>query len=252
MRYFALLLVLFAAVSCTHSRNNPCDEEGAVFDPNVYGQEAREEFFEMGWVRNIAGENCGALIDRFEASRRSAASDGTSAGTDDGKNPRSLPGYLPWTEITFEDAKKACNGAEGDYKRICKKSEYMIACKGGYVNEPEPTETDNLEKNYPYGTEYLPKICNGKDKGMDRVATSGENTECFTDQSVIFVAGTKTPGLFDLVGNVAEWVEDDDTGDGLAIGGSYLSAEDGLACDSVDTDKDPGTKYKDVGFRCCK
>jgi len=278
MKYFSLLPVLLALASCTHSRDNPCDVEGNVFDPNIYGEEVRQELFEMGWVQNIDAQNCGSLIDRFEVSRHDATAD--IGGQDNTSSPRSLPGYMPWTCVTFDDAKKACAGSDPNnpYKRICKKSEFILACKGGYVSELDPSDTDNKEKTYPYGNDYQPKTCNGKDKGIaptpgcykdngtGQVLPTWEDPDCYTDQGVIFATDIKAPGLYDLTGNVMEWVEDD-SGNGVAIGGSYLSGKNGMACDSIDTSKDPkgpATKdkvcqclgyadgYIDVGFRCCK
>ncbi|MBI5525761.1 MAG: SUMF1/EgtB/PvdO family nonheme iron enzyme [Deltaproteobacteria bacterium] len=254
MRLCASVIAVIVLFSCTHSRNNPCDEEGSVFDPGIFGVEAREPVFEMGWVKNPETEVCGVLVDRFEASRRDAAADGTSAGVDNESNPRSLQGYLPWTKVKFDDARKYCeNTCFNDMcKRICKKSEFILACRGGYATEPEPLEGENQTQDYPYGNEYDGKKCNGEDKGLDRVMLTGENIDCFTDRNVLFVPETKAPGLYDLTGNIAEWVEDDETGEGIAVGGSWKSGKEDMSCESIDDSKKPGEEYEEVGFRCCK
>jgi formylglycine-generating enzyme required for sulfatase activity len=262
----AICSALLAAAACSHDRTNPCDGEGNAFDPTIYGLEARQEFYEMGWVRAVTGGKCGPLVDKWEESRADATSE--YVGKDEESNPRSLAGYQPWIGLTFEQAKKACEGklyCKGDakceekatpYKRLCKKSEFILACQGGWMQEPDPTGNENKPKKYPYDADYSGtykgNFCNGTDMGKGGVMTTGEAVDCKNDLGVVFLSTDEkaTKGIFDLSGNVAEWVIDDETGEGLAAGGSYLSGRDALTCGSFDK-LDPKKGYEYVGFRCC-
>jgi len=258
LRFIAVpVLVILIAAGCTYKRNNPCDVDGTNFNGDLFSEESREENFEMGWVKYAGWENCGFLMDKYEASRRDASSE--DPGKDNNYNPRSLKGYMPWTKITFADAQASCSGKQGPYKRICKKSEFMAACQGGYVNEPDPTPEENQKQIYPYGNEYQKLFCNGagfcdgKTDCVSSIITTGEAVNCYTTKGVEPPPKeTAYPGLYDLSGNIAEWVLDDDTGLGVAIGGSYKSDATGLLCAAVDPTKIPTEVYLEVGFRCCK
>jgi formylglycine-generating enzyme required for sulfatase activity len=246
----ALTVLLISIAACTHSRDNPCDEGGSAFDPTIYGLEARQEFYEMGWVKAVTGDTCGPFVDKWEVSRADATSE--YPGKDEESNPRSLAGYLPWTNITFENAKKACDGKSGPYKRLCTKSEFLLACQGGWMKEPDPTADENKPKIYPYGNDYGALMCNGKDFGKGSPLTTGEALKCFNDLGVVFLPtdDKSVRGVFDLSGNVAEWVIDDATGEGLVMGGSYFSEQKALTCTSEEK-RDTTKGYADVGFRCC-
>ncbi|MFA6034776.1 MAG: hypothetical protein WC889_17890, partial [Myxococcota bacterium] len=93
MRLVALSAILLAITACSHTRDNPCDPLGNVFDTSLFGEDARQDYYEMGWVKNISGNVCGFLMDKYEASRRDATPD--YAGKDNEYDPRSLKGYVP-------------------------------------------------------------------------------------------------------------------------------------------------------------
>jgi hypothetical protein len=161
--------------------------------------------------------------------------------------------------VTYADAVKACAGKQGsEYKRICRKSELILACNGGYHKEPDPLIGQNLSTIYPYGDSYMPTFCNGKDFCEGKtgctsgLVVTGEATDCGAVAGVIF-SSAKYPKLYDLTGNLGEWAEDDDNpGHGVVVGGSWNSDSEGLKCASVDASKTETAAYDDVGFRCCK
>jgi formylglycine-generating enzyme required for sulfatase activity len=52
-------------------------------------------------------------------------------------------------------------------------------------------------------------------------------------------------GVFDLAGNVAEWIDD-----GTIIGGSAIDGSDGR-CGAPVRRVAEGARFADVGYRCC-
>ena len=166
----------------------------------------------------IANPSRDFYIDTYEASRSNAVSGMAGTGITDACN---YAGTKPWTNVTFEDAKYACESAG---KRLCTKDEWLRACRAG--------------GEYPYGNKYNKDTCNVSDNLMN----TGAKTGC------------KTPnGVYDMSGNVSEWVTD---GQAAALaGGSLYASQEGLSCEgSIERIVNPETLpvTDSIGFRCCK
>jgi formylglycine-generating enzyme required for sulfatase activity len=154
----------------------------------------------------------------------------------------------PVVFVDFEHAESACL-SEG--KRLCKVSEWEAAI-GGYE-----------ERLYPYGNTYDKERCNvnldfkSYSKGLPTTWSNDTASQCFTPE-----------GIYDLSGNVAEWVINDKYFpvntiiDGFprpyrySVGGAWAS---GLNSSISNVDKDlpsppayEEVRLLDVGFRCCK
>ncbi len=306
-----LALSLFIISSCGHEHINPCDPKSDKYN---FDRSTFQKYSDMAWVKIPRGDTCGYLIDKFENSLSDASSE--SPGIDQNKASKSVASLMPASCITFERAKELCKKAD---KRICKKSEWLTACKGGFYDDPTskklksdpdygkysteylfPYTRTSAEKLEPVTEKYIAGVCNDLtyaktknqynptdtasyscDKGDKRKIVStaagslyGEGTTpgCWLSRSFtlkselngipagtysyidIFDPDSTYAGIFDMSGNLYEWVEDDD-GKGVAIGGSFNSnSESQLKCDesAVDKGKDPSKGYPDVGFRCCR
>jgi hypothetical protein len=190
-------------------------------------------------------------IDRYEASRPTATASWAGwpgYGVPDDGNPRSTPGVLSWQMVTWGGARAACERAG---KRLCLASEWKTACQGA------------SHWSYPYGETYDPAICNGWEDAIENNAPTGAFTGCVTPS-----------GVFDLSGNVWEWVFHDllDTTDMGRLGGSFVDDRNILllgcsatpfpvtdpACIAPEVVFDPDTGFPtcsnvsdNIGFRCC-
>ena len=132
----------------------------------------------------------------------------------------------PTTSMSLSDSQQACKQQN---KRLCTEAEWTLACEG-----PD-------WKGYPYGSEYRSEVCASKDvDSRTAIADSGEHKQCRTPD-----------GVFDMTGNVWEWVTlDNEQGGVLRGGGSILSAGLGR-CRSRAFFSDRTTVAPDVGTRCC-
>jgi formylglycine-generating enzyme len=187
---------------------------------------------------------------------------------------RSASGVAPQAYVNRLEAKAACAAAS---KRLCSVSEWYAACLG-----PK-------KQTYGYGARYEKGRCNagkphllGKLFGNDPrrwsfadfnspklnlepgfLAKTGEHAGCTNDY-----------GVYDMIGNLHEWVSDhvDDSlafklplrddirdklgvnrGHGIFMGGFYSTvSEHGRGCGFVTPGHGP--KYHDysTGFRCCR
>ena len=153
---------------------------------------------------------------------------------------------LPVVNIDWCDAQAFCawsgkrlcgaiGGGASSFSAIidAQADQWYRACSGG------------IGMKYPYGTAYDGDTCNGKDAGVAAPVVGGAFAAC---------QGPVT-GLFDLSGNVWEWVDacDGDAGaddECLRRGGSFKSVPDDMRCDLLS--KRPRSLALDhVGVRCC-
>lgn len=176
-------------------------------------------------------------IDRYEASRPDA--DATRAGVLEHR-ACSKPAALPWRNVTHDEAVVACAAAG---KRLCGDGEWQAACGGA------------ARLRYPYGSVYLPQVCNGNDHDpdctppdADVAIPTGTAAACPPSSGTC----TGTTGTVDASGNVAEWTA---TAVGLdrrrVRGGGFRSTELALTCDYTELSQAVDVRAVDVGFRCC-
>lgn len=306
---FMVLFLSFFCFNCGHEHINPCDPKSDKYN---FDRSTFQKYLDMAWVKVPKGNTCGYLIDKFENSLSDASTE--SPGIDQSKASKSVASLMPASCITFDEAKSLCKKAD---KRICKKSEWLTACKGGFFNDPTTQKLKDdkdygkyfKEYQYPYTKaspraiepmtdKYIAGVCNdltyAKNKNNynptneqeyscsnsnRRIVTTptgslygeGNIPGCWVSRTFtlnselegipagtysyieVFDTDSTYAGIFDMSGNLLEWVEDDD-GSGIAIGGSYNSdKESQLKCDESSVQKrDPNKKYPDVGFRCCR
>jgi hypothetical protein len=154
-------------------------------------------------------------IDKYEASRGL------------GDMAVSAPGVMPWAEIGWEDAKLACMLAG---KKLCTEQEWDDACRG----------PDEFE--YPYGDTYIEGYCLGDLASPGSPQPTGSYPYCEGGYH----------GIFDIVGNAAEWVDEifsDETGwHALTRGGAARMGSP--RCDESRW-LVPGWETTLIGFRCC-
>ena len=152
------------------------------------------------------------MIDTYEASRINATSATAGTGVTRACN---YGNSLPWNNVTYEDALNACLDAG---KRLCTKDEWMAACGAAY----------------PYGATYQSGVCN--DSNGIETSQTGAKSGCKT-----------SAGVYDMSGNVAEWVEG-----GTLMGGGYNSSSTEVMCTSAKVMGANTTSVsQNMGFRCC-
>ncbi|MCX7959453.1 MAG: hypothetical protein N3B13_10440, partial [Deltaproteobacteria bacterium] len=166
-----LVSVLFLIQSCDHDHINPCDPKSDKYN---FDRSTFQKYSDMAWVKIPKGNTCGYLIDKFENSLSDASSE--SPGIDQNKASKSVASLMPASCITFEKAKELCEKAD---KRICKKSEWLTACKGGFYDDPTSKKLRDdpdygkytIEYKFPYtrassdklepvSDKYIAGICN--------------------------------------------------------------------------------------------
>jgi formylglycine-generating enzyme required for sulfatase activity len=196
----------------------------------------------------FAGKN--VTIFAHEASRYDAT--GSNYGFDSTRRPCSVSGKQPWSNITKEEAETACEKI-GTGWRLCTAAEWQDACNG------------SGNTTFPYGNTYNGSTCNGWDftkaANVTTLAT-GAATSCISDLST--ASGDE---LFDMSGNVREWVATTTTTTGPyeMRGGSYNIASfldntvtpavrkaPGLQCDAATPAPATAVRLPSVGFRCCR
>ena len=125
-------------------------------------------------------------------------------------------GTLPQTNVSYDLAQELC---EKQGKRLCAVEEWQWSCGGleGYT--------------YPYGYRLEKTYCNRD--GINNVEPSGARLKCVGKF-----------GVYDMIGNVFEWVTDSG-GKPMLMGGPYSK------CQTVSPGMSGAAKPQ-IGFRCCK
>lgn len=160
-------------------------------------------------------------------------------------------GVVPQAHVSRNDAEAACKASK---KRLCTEEEWVRACQGR-----NPT-------TFPYGNDRHDGYCNDNGRAPLAVVFPQDGAAVFSssdkmnDPRLNQVEGSLSRtgshphckngfGLFDMVGNLHEWVSDPA---GTFRGGYYLDTKkNGDGC-KYRTDAHDAT-YRDysTGFRCC-
>ncbi len=151
----------------------------------------------------------------------------------------SVPGVMP-AQVSWFQAKDACEKAG---KRLCTEEEWMSACTGepaidnnhnGWFND------DELEgRMYPYGAFYEQGVCrDSEDEQRGKPGKTGVLARCRTPD-----------GIYDLTGNLGEWVNLDVNRASL-MGGNWRGGEY-ASCNRRSSSFGPGQRNTTTGFRCC-
>ncbi|HKO53528.1 MAG TPA: SUMF1/EgtB/PvdO family nonheme iron enzyme [Polyangiaceae bacterium] len=224
----------------------------------------------------------GTCMDRYEARLLERSDDGSLTPFAPFARPKnatfvaeSRAGVSPQAYISRLEAANACLNSG---KRLCTLNEWYRACRGQHATL------------YPYGATYVRGRCNvGKPHllsmlhGNDPRAWSYDASfnDPKLDQRPGFLAKTgeysgcvTTDGVFDLVGNLHEWVADRvdasiaqklplksemrarvgrHVGKGVFMGGFFSTMnEHGAGCEFVTMSHEPSYHDYSTGFRCCK
>jgi formylglycine-generating enzyme required for sulfatase activity len=154
--------------------------------------------------------------------------------------------------VDWHEATGSC-AAEG--KRLCYEREWTAACEGpeelpfpyGWERSAEKCNIDNRWITPDLGRIYSPKpqISRAEIERLDESLPSGQKPGC--------VSGY---GVFDLTGNLDEWVLADH--DRPKQKSKFAALKGGAwghvrnACRPVTTSHEPEFRYYFVSFRCCK
>ena len=201
-------------------------------------------------MSDIEGRYC---IDRWEASLLEILPNGEERAHSpyhpvDGVRVRAVsrPGVAPQGYVSAVEAGRAC-GASG--KRLCRLGEWRKACRG-----PE-------SKTFGYGASRERGRCN--DDGRSPVILMfGRrwNNQTMNQPGLNQLEHTLAPtgshegctngyGVYDMVGNLHEWVADHR---GSFHGGFYQDVTShGMGCDYVTTAHEARYHDYSTGFRCC-
>jgi hypothetical protein len=157
-----------------------------------------------------------------------------------GENPRV---YVDWYE-----AKRLC-GSVG--KRLCRRSEWMLACEGpkrlpypwGFVRQPSPCNIDRAA--IPFDVPAMMDEATREDElarlwQADRLGAHPDCVSAF--------------GAYDMSGNVDEWTDnladDPSTPEPSTLNGGYWGPVRDT-CRLTTTTHGPSFAFYQVGFRCC-
>jgi formylglycine-generating enzyme required for sulfatase activity len=198
-------------------------------------------------------EGSEVCVDRYEASLQgwsfSHPLDGTDAGA---MHVVAAKGVKPQVNVSEEQAEAAC---EASSKRPCTSREWLAACRG-----PK-------DFTYPYGNEPIEGACN-VGRPRPQVAIAGAEGGRIDDPKIAEADHTIEPcgsfpkcvsafGVFDMHGNVHEWVSDDgspsDPRFGMFLGGYFADgSENGAGCMYKTTAHFKSYHDYSTGFRCCR
>jgi tRNA A-37 threonylcarbamoyl transferase component Bud32 len=134
----------------------------------------------------------------------------------------------PTTKVDWADAVKLCEEAG---KHLCSEDEWQVACKG------------DTQLAFPWGDTLERDRCLVKGRKVKGPVAAGSKAKC-----------VGAAGVFDLVGNVAEWTSTavrDGKPQRVTRGGSFMQSDSKLGCDARDYSLPGLGGFKHIGLRCC-
>jgi formylglycine-generating enzyme required for sulfatase activity len=138
--------------------------------------------------------------------------------------------------VAYQGAEQYCRYVGG---RVCSEEEWLDACRG----------TDG--RQFPYGDTFDINACNAQSHTQ---TVEGRERATLPVASLSQCEGGLT-GLFDMAGNVAEWVSDCKGAYCRFRGAGYLSNDpiaSFAACGSICSGNDQSFQSGIVGIRCCR
>ncbi len=153
---------------------------------------------------------------------------------------------VPATRMSWFAAKDACEAAG---KRMCTEAEWVAACQGAApVDDDGDGELadDMIEGNaYPYGDFHEGGTC------WDNRVRPGPTGEPWRPVYTGEMPGCVTAaGVYDLVGNVEEWVGNSPE-TAVLLGGAFDTPDDHARCYRRNDTFGAGYANVRTGFRCC-
>ncbi len=175
-----------------------------------------------------------------EAGGLSFAIDTFEAGVGEDGRATSGKHQVPAIRMSWYAARDACAAAG---KRLCTEEEWITACQGERAVDDDGNgyfADDLIEGNsYPYADYHVRGRC-WDDQAEQRPVYTGELPGCVSRF-----------GVYDLTGNVEEWVgATPETA--VLLGGAYDTTKDFARCYRRNDTFGPGLANARTGFRCCR
>ena len=148
---------------------------------------------------------------------------------------------VPAFFVSWFDAKSACEKAG---KRLCTEAEWVSTCQNAVAvddNNNGELADDMIEGTaYPYGDYHEDRRCwDDQDDDKHRPVYTGELPGCVTPS-----------GVYDMAGNVEEWVGDSPE-TAVLLGGAWDTPDDHARCYRRNDTFGAGYASPRTGFRCC-
>jgi hypothetical protein len=157
---------------------------------------------------------------------------------------------LPWTNVTYPQARAACQAAGKD---LCTEAQWQQACQ---------STAGNCTWAFAANCSATPpatNVCNSQEYDgdpntpgdQDVLLPTGSLASCYASWG-----SAATAHIFDMTGNAKEWALTRGTdASGTPInplrGGSYNNILDGSSCTFNFTVADDNFQFPNTGFRCC-
>jgi len=157
-------------------------------------------------------------------------------------------GEAPKVYVSWFEAKASC---EGVGKRLCRRSEWILACEGpkrlpypwGFVRHPSPCNIDRAVVEVDVNALTDPRTRDEELARLWQADPIGSHPNCVSSF-----------GVYDLSGNVDEWTDNqaDDPGtDKIStLNGGYWGPVRNT-CRLTTSSHGPTFTFYQVGFRCC-
>jgi protein-disulfide isomerase len=152
-------------------------------------------------------------------------------------------GNVPAYRVSWFEAQKACQAAG---KRLCTEREWLAVCQGALPvdDDHDGSYADDMIEGtaYPYSDFHQIGAC------WDGHYRDDTKRPVYTGS---FPGCISKDGVYDLTGNMEEWVGDS-AQHALLMGGAYDTREDKARCYRPNDTFGPGYAAVRTGFRCCR